>query len=361
MTPVRVREGLLAAGLVVVLAAGTAGAAARQVPPRHPLDGLAWLFVGAAVAVVLVRRRWPVGALLAGAAIVAGYFAAGYPYGPVIFVVCLLSYSLARRGGTRRTLWAIGLATVLLVPPLVRPAPVSTLLVEALVLLGAVLAWLGVPAWLAATVRLYRTHADDVAERAIADERLRLSREVHDVVAHSLSLITLQSGAALRVWDHSPQDAHAAVQAIRATSVDALRELRQTLAELRGEAPPRGIADVDGLVARLNGDALRVSLTVTGEARPLPSEADACAYRLVQESLTNVVRHAEAGAALVAVAYEPGGVGLAVEDDGAGAADGPGHGRGLQGMGERVAALGGTLSAGPRPGGGFAVRAWIPR
>ncbi|WP_432835296.1 sensor histidine kinase [Dactylosporangium sp. CA-092794] len=361
MTPVRVREGLLAAGLVVVLAAGTAGAAARQVPPRHPLDGWAWLLVGAAVAVVLVRRRWPVGALLAGAAIVAGYLAVGYPYGPVIFVVCLLSYSLARHAGTRRTVWAVGLATILLVPALVRPAPVSTLLVEAAVLLGAVLAWLGVPAWLAATVRLYRTHADDVADRALADERLRLSREVHDVVAHSLSLITLQSGAALRVWDHSPADAHAAVQAIRSTSVEALRELRQTLGELRGEVPPRGIGDVGGLVGRLDGEALRVTLTVTGPPRPLRPEADACAYRIVQESLTNVVRHAAAGSAAVTVAYEPGGVGLAVEDDGAGVADGPVPGRGLQGMGERVAELGGTLSAGPRPGGGFAVRAWIPQ
>ncbi|MFI5906507.1 sensor histidine kinase [Dactylosporangium sp. NPDC051541] len=352
--PGRVREGLLVGLLAVVVVGGTVAAVRRQVPPRHALDVTAWLLVAGAVGIVPLRRRWPVPALVGGAAIVALYLGRGYPYGPIVLVVCLLAYSLASRASGRRTVAGVVGAALLLVPAQLGAVDAG----EVLLFLGVALAWLGVPVWLAATVRLYRAHRVDAAARALADERLRLSRDVHDVVAHSLSVISLQSAAALRVWEQSPADAHAAVRSIRAASVEALRDLRQTLGELRGEASARGIADVGDLVARLDGDALRVSLRVTGEPRALPAAADACAYRLVQEALTNVVRHAAAGAAAVTVAYEAAGVRLAIEDDGAGA--GGEAGRGLLGMRERVAALGGTVSAAPRDGGGFAVRAWIP-
>jgi signal transduction histidine kinase len=421
----RLRECLLLGAFAVLLVAGSIAAVQRQVPPRRPLDVLAWLLIAAAFAAVVVRGRWPLGAMLAGALLVAGYLAAGYPYGPVIFVVCVLAYALAAHGPGRATVIGLAGGAAVLVVAQLQPAAPRRLAIEAGVLLVAVCAWLGVPAWIALTVRLWQAHLSDVVERRrqeeqtgleraerelaeeraeraqserdradertgreragreLADERLRLSREIHDVVAHSLSLISLQSGAALHVWRDRPDRAEAAVRTIRDTSVEALRELREAIDVLRGtregSLPERpGVDRIPALVARLDGDQQRVTLEVRGPRRELAAEVEACLYRVAQEALTNVVRHACATLAEVRLWYTEDGVSIEVVDDGRGPGpdgpdpgeDGPGlggdgrdrtpDGHGIRGMRERVAAVGGRVEVGTGPAGGFRVHAWVP-
>jgi signal transduction histidine kinase len=212
-----------------------------------------------------------------------------------------------------------------------------------------------------------RARAQEARSRA-DEERLRIARELHDVLAHNISMINVQSGVALHLLDQQPEQARTALTAINEASADALREVRSALSVLRGssEQPPRsptaGLDGVDELVARTNGAGLRVSLEIQGERRPLPASVDLAAFRIVQESLTNVVRHAGATTASVELTYGDDELTLRIEDDGHGdgTSPSPGAGSGVAGMRERAAALGGHLDAGPLPGHGFRVRARLP-
>ena len=210
------------------------------------------------------------------------------------------------------------------------------------------------------------------ARRRAGEERMRIARELHDVLAHNISLINVQAGVALHLMDEQPGQSRSALQAIKQASNDALGELRSVLDVLRqgDEAPPRapasGLAHLDSLVAGAGATGLEVRTRVEGTPRPLPAGTDLAAYRIVQESLTNVTRHAGPAGATVRIAYGEKDLTVQVDDDGNGlepplAADIPLRpGRGLVGMRERVAALGGDLTAGPRPGGGFRVLARLP-
>jgi len=220
--------------------------------------------------------------------------------------------------------------------------------------------------------------------RRVAEERVRIARELHDTVAHSMATITVQAGSALHVLDARPGEVRSALTAIRDTSKRALQEMRATLGILREGTEPEEAAGLDRLPALI--DAVRaagvpVVLEVRGRAARLGPHADHSAYRILQESLTNVLRHAGAGVrATVRISYDPAGVALEVVDDGAGVSgvqDGKergdlgasGHaaggswagGHGLGGMRERAESVGGTLTAGPRPGGGFVVSARLPK
>ncbi|MFI1283824.1 sensor histidine kinase [Streptomyces sp. NPDC020858] len=207
---------------------------------------------------------------------------------------------------------------------------------------------------------------------AVTAERLRIARELHDMVAHSVGVIAIQAGVGSRVIETQPAEARAALQAIEATSRETLSGLRRTLVALRqaqpdgphGQAPlgpAPGLADLDGLVATTADAGVLVDVRWEGRERQLPPEIDLSAYRIVQEALTNVVRHAETGHCRVTIGYGEQELTVEVVDDGRGTPDGARHtGFGLTGMRERVSLLHGRFSAGPRSGGGFRVEAALP-
>ncbi|MET9602179.1 sensor histidine kinase [Streptomyces sp. NPDC006459] len=214
--------------------------------------------------------------------------------------------------------------------------------------------------------------SQEVAE-AVTAERLRIARELHDMVAHSIGIIAIQAGVGSRVIRTQPAEAREALRAIEATSRETLSGLRRTLVSLRQAdrgataseqsplAPSPGLADVEQLAAATADAGVRVDVHRSGERRALPADIDLSAYRIVQEALTNVVRHAGTGRCRVAIDYGDEELSVEVVDDGRGAAgNGSTQGFGLVGMRERVGLLHGHLSAGPRPGGGFRVAARLP-
>ena len=221
------------------------------------------------------------------------------------------------------------------------------------------------------TAELQRAR-EELARRAVTEERLRLARELHDVVAHAMSVIAVQSGVGAHVAASRPEEVGKALAAIEATSRAALEELRRLLGVLRqadepqGDlAPVPGLADLEGLLAELAKAGLAVKLRVNGTRPPVPAGVDLSAYRIVQEALTNVVKHAGSARAQVVVGYGDQDIRVEVIDDGRAAvtwvSDGrAGTGHGLIGMRERVQAFGGDLEVGPRPGGGFRVAARLP-
>ncbi|MEU7062708.1 sensor histidine kinase [Streptomyces sp. NPDC046161] len=226
-------------------------------------------------------------------------------------------------------------------------------------------------------VRERREHAvalraQEVSEAVVA-ERLRIARELHDMVAHSIGIIAIQAGVGGRVIRTQPDEAQEALRAIEATSRDTLAGLRRTLMALRRSdpdaevsgraplAPSPGLADLDRLAAATADAGVSVDVHRTGEQRPLPADIDLSAYRIVQEALTNVVRHAGTGRCRVAIDYGDRELSVEIVDDGRGATEhGPAHGFGIVGMRERVALLHGRLTTGPRPEGGFRVAARLP-
>jgi signal transduction histidine kinase len=205
----------------------------------------------------------------------------------------------------------------------------------------------------------------------IQAERLRIARELHDVVAHSFAAIALHAGVAEHVKDDRPDQVGEALRAIKAVSGEAARELRAILGMLRrvddgqSAAATRGVGGLEALAATVASAGVPTRVAISGRPRPLLAAVDQAAYRIVQESLTNVLRHAAPSTASVRVAYEPHGLVVEVVDDGRAREGGdgggsPGSGHGIAGMRERALALGGTLEAGKRTGGGFRVRASLP-
>ncbi|MFT7838734.1 sensor histidine kinase [Saccharothrix sp. BKS2] len=230
-----------------------------------------------------------------------------------------------------------------------------------LVVLGAWALGEGTRRWAERAERLA-----DRAARAAADERVRIARELHDVVAHHMSVISLQAGVARYVLDTDLATARQAIETVGETSREALTELRRLLDVLRvdhggARAPQPGLAALDDLVERARGAGLAVEVRVSGEARDLPPGPDLCAYRVAQESLTNVLKHAGPASARVHLDYGERTFTLEVTDDGAGGpavASPTSHG--IRGMGERAELYGGVLTAGPLPAGGFGVVLRLP-
>jgi signal transduction histidine kinase len=250
-------------------------------------------------------------------------------------------------------------------------------------LLALVLAWtVGVTvrtrrayvAALEARNALLEREREDNARLAVALERGRIARELHDVVAHNVSVVVVQAGAAERLVETHPDRAREAMRDVATTGRQALEEMRRLLGVLRedepgnGMEPQPGVAELETLARRVSDAGLPVELSVQGEQRPLPASAALSAYRIVQEALTNTLRHAGPARARVILRYLPDALEIQVSDNGTGSAaaridpaqrtDGGGHG--LIGMRERVMLFGGELSAGPRPEGGYAVVARIP-
>jgi signal transduction histidine kinase len=382
----RADDVLLAAGVAVFGVVGTVGAAAEQ-PAARPLDAAAWALLLVASGALLARRRHPLAVLALTAAATVAWLAAAYPYGPAFLPLSLAVYTLATvTAGTRLPALAGGVAGLLVLLVALGVADGGAWRREELP--GVLLAWLallGVPLWVGVVARSRRERAAEQARRRADDERLRVARELHDVVSHSIAMINFRAGVALHVLDRRPEQAREALTAIRQASAGALQELRATLGVLRqpaggerSQASLPGLAQLEELVAGVAGPGPPVAVVVDGEPAELPPAVDLAAYRVVQESLTNVVRHAGAARATVRVAFGPADLVVEVTDDGAAPPADPsatrftgappwgspdpsgGGGHGIAGMRERVAALGGELQAGPGPRGGFRVRARLP-
>jgi signal transduction histidine kinase len=388
--PTRSWLGLVPPGwpsdVAVVLATGVLQVvltvlASHNLRGRLPLDALGFALLVAGPVALLGRRRWPVATLLVVAAVTVLFFALGYPFGPA-WLALLVALWTAIAGGRRLAAWLTAVVAVpafVLLASLFGRGDVPTI--------GGILPHLG---WLllvlvvaeAARIRrerlleAERTRAEEDRRRA-GEERLRIARELHDVLAHNISLINVQAGVALHLMDEQPEQSRSALAAIKQASNDALGELRSVLDILRQgaeapRAPTSGLDSLDGLVASAEAAGLAVRTRVEGTPRPLPAGVDLAAYRIVQEALTNVTRHAGPAAATVLVGYGDGELRVQVDDDGKGVGSASGRqgsdsdrqdrrsGNGIRGMRERAAALGGELDAGPRPGGGFRVSARLP-
>jgi signal transduction histidine kinase len=310
-----------------------------------------------------VRRKWPLPVL---AVVLTAQNVATIAhitlelYTPSAFAMYMAAVSLPKRRS--RLVIALSLATTMLAMFLGEPWP------DDLGLAAAVSVVLG-GAWaLGRSTRARRSHderaAAERASRAVAEERLRIARELHDVVAHSLSLITVKAGVANHVAATRPEEAQDALRVIEATSRTTLVEMRRLLGVLRSDSAPElapipGLDDLPGLVERASLAGVPVTLSVSGD--PLPDALGLTVYRIVQESVTNVVKHAAPARCEVSVDVGPSSVRVSVVDDGPGERVlAGGGGLGLIGMRERVAVYGGTFSAGPMGGGGFRVEAEVP-
>lgn len=209
-------------------------------------------------------------------------------------------------------------------------------------------------------------HERDVAHAAIIDERARIARELHDVVAHAISVIVLQARGGRRLLDTEPDQTRGALDAIEHTGRQALVEMRRLVGMLREDegaialAPHPGLAHLDGLLERVRAAGLPVDLQIDGTSTELPPGVDLSAFRIVQEALTNALKHAGPARVIVRLRYQPDALGIDITDDGVGAAMTRGDGHGLAGIRERVAVYGGNLDAGPGSEGGYEVRVHLP-
>jgi signal transduction histidine kinase len=347
----------------IAIAAGVAGFTVVVGQFVHDGEGASWGIVLPALAGVLLawRRRWPVAVLLGALALTLAYWLGGFPGGPV-WLPLIIAFFTAHLEGHRvasSVTLAVGWIAFAFVAPLARGNDITV--AGAAGLAG----WLLVLLAAAEVIRTRRVSRADAARRQAGEERLRIARELHDVLAHDISLINVQAGVALHLIDERPEQAREALAAIKHASKDALGELRSVLDALRADGPaPRtptaGLARLGEVVTGAAAAGLRVETSVEGEAEPLSAAVDLAAFRIVQEAVTNVIRHANTAHAAVRLSYGDDALEVEVCDEGRrGALNG--HGNGLAGMAERAAALGGTLDAGPRPEGGFRVHARLPR
>ncbi|WP_405402122.1 sensor histidine kinase [Streptomyces sp. NBC_01104] len=353
----RTRDDQLTAGLdlkvswPILLGAAVLVLAACRLLERRPLVAYALLLIGSAFGASLLGQadEFPLVQILAPD--VALYF-------------------IAAATNRRTSLYAAGMALVgLLIPLTVRLSQQGGTINTAgqlAVALTVLVAWL-----LGDSARQSRLHAEQVraqaATQAVTDERLRIARELHDAVAHTMGIVALQAGAARRVIDTQPARAKEAIGEVENASRETLAGLRRMLGALRetdsGEASvweAPGLDQLHRLAEATTAAGVRTILEWHGKRRPLPPDIDLSAYRIVQESVTNVVRHAGARECLVRIGYEEDELSLEVTDTGRGPAPGSDSGYGLVGMRERVALLHGDLSTGPRPGGGFRVAVRLP-
>lgn len=361
--------------ITVFVLGGSRFAAEQQVDDRAPLDTFARVLLVVAAGLLLWRGRYPVVVVFGTAAATMLYLGAGYPYGPV-FVTFAVGCFSAIVAGHRRAAWtALALlwtGHVLVAHWLYQWLPPSGDQAAVWGSEGVVAAW-GVA--IVALAELARTRREQwareraeqaqAARRRADEERLRIARELHDVLAHSISVINVQAGVGLALLDSDPEQARTALTTIKAASKEALGEVRQVLDTLRtpGDAPRAPAPGLDRL-PELVEQAASAGLTVTVEGQPpkLAPGTDLAAFRIVQEALTNVVRHSGSRHARVHLEHDDGTtLRLRIDDDGpATGADVGGSGNGLAGMRERAAALGGTIEAGPLPDGGFRVLAVLP-
>ncbi|MCA1690985.1 MAG: sensor histidine kinase [Actinobacteria bacterium] len=362
----------VAARVAALQLVGTFFASRGQVGERKAFDVVAFLLLAAGPAALVWRRRRPDLVVWAVVVTTVAYYVLDYPYGPAFVALVVALYS-AVTTGYRVAAWVAagaGYLSYLALDGQLGPEGAPSLTHA-----GAVAGWFLVVLVGSEVGKARRERAaeearskSEEARRRASEERLRIARELHDVVAHNISLINVQAGVALHLIDEQPNQARTALAAIKQASKEALGELRSVLDVLRQgddgapRAPAPGLDDLDDLVGRTRAAGLEVHVEVDGTPGPLGWGVELAAYRIVQEALTNVARHAGPAVATVRVTHGEGAVVVEVDDNGKGpGVAGPSEGgNGLSGMRERVAALGGRFEAGARPEGGFRVRAWLP-
>jgi signal transduction histidine kinase len=335
--------------------------------------GAALLLVVAACVVLAAKRRYPLTVLAISTGAVVTYSALGYVNGAVLLAPAIALYMVAQAVPVRQALLAAVVTLVALGAATIAANPFGALGGGALLIPALVAA----PVLAGIAIENGRAYLASIAEqdarRRVDEERLRIARELHDVVAHTMATINVQAGVAAHVLADNPGAVSDALQAIKRSSKDGLRELRAILDVLRqadgdGDAgeptqPTPGLADLDALIAGAASAGLPATLSLTGAPWPLPTAVDLAAYRIVQESLTNVMKHAGPATATVSLSYDDAALRIEVTDTGIGSAAWPltaGPGHGLIGMRERAASVGGSLEAGPRPEGGYRVAAVLP-
>jgi signal transduction histidine kinase len=354
---------------VAMVVVGVVGFALREPPPNEPPPALGYALVIMAAGSLAWRRRFPLIVLVVVAAAASTGSLLGY-WPEFVLLLWIAVYSAAANTDRDR------LTRVLV--------PVAVLTSVAIGLgergdrglnwvdvLSDLVVTFGVPLVLGRMTfnRRRRVLRDrELATReAVAAERAAIARELHDVVAHHMSVMVVQAGAARAVGESDPAAASDALRQIETSGRTGLAEMRRLLGILKadgdgdGRAPQPGLADLGELLDSMRATGLAVEAIVEGSPRPLPPGVDLSAYRIVQEALTNTLRHAGGASARVLVRYEPDALELEIADDGLGPPDGPStQGHGLIGMRERAQLFGGAFEAGPRPGGGFLVRARLP-
>jgi signal transduction histidine kinase len=360
---------------LVVLAVQLTGAAAffgsaHVFNPPHSLGALGWVLLAAGPLALVARRRHPVPVLWVTLAGTLPWSSAdGYAH-----ISFIIAFFAAATAGKRYWAWlalSFNFAWTAWLAPLVygyKSPPLN----DVLALTGWVLAVvIAAEAYRFRAERAAATRASRQVEqrRRQGEERLRVARDLHDVIGHNISLIHVQASMGLDLMDSQPEQARAALSAIKSASKDALEELRTMLMTLRRDddvaprSPAPGLDRLPELIELTTAAGLSVEVEVAGKAPPLPAAVQLAAYRIIQESLTNVARHAGRARVTVRVSYDDTSMRVEIDDDGkAPSGEGPaiGTGSGITGMRERAAALGGELSAGFRCGGGFRVSARLP-
>ncbi len=357
--------------VIVATLAGTIvlGLIRGGLPTPNALD---FILPAIACGALLLRHRYPVAVLIIVSVAVAFYYPFARVDGLLIVLNFLALYTAADRGHLIAAI-ATGAASLLGMglgeSGGVRHVDDSLFMMIA--------GWVVAAIAFGGVTRNRRAYLHEAERRALeaehgreeearlraSEERLRIARELHDVLGHNISMINVQASAALHGLKKRPEDAESALRTIKETSKETLRELRTTLGVLRQvdedapTAPADSLARVESLVA---GTGLEVRTELSGPLDGVPTEVDLAAARIIREALTNVSRHSGVGEARLTVTNESGHIVIRVEDDGPGATYTDGSGFGLRGMRERAAALGGTLEAGPRPEGGFRVVADLP-
>jgi signal transduction histidine kinase len=362
---------IVLAGAIALLAAGTI--ADLELTEHARLAVVLALLQTLPVAWI---RRWPLAVLVITGGSLVAHYAVGLPSTTGLLGPALASYGAAVSGPRRASPVVAGVLCL---------GTLGAALADGDAGAGEVFAIItafGAPWLVGARIRRTRERTAALeeravraeaereieAQRAVAHERARLARELHDIVSHAVSVIVVQAGAAGRLLDRAPDEVAPRLAAIEGAGREAMAELRRLLEVLRGDEdlaagslePQPGCAALPALVERFRDSGLPVRLTVAGEPYPLPASLDLSVYRIAQESLTNALRHARATEAVVMLRYAPAAVEIAVSDDGVGGATSPREGHGLIGIRERVAVFGGTVAAGPQPHGGFAVTASLP-
>jgi signal transduction histidine kinase len=376
-----VRDAAIAAALTVIAVAAAYGEA-HPPDPRAYFTGshhlphtpnAALLLVAAAGAVLAWRHLYPRTVLVCSTAAVVAYSLPGYVNGMALLLPAVAMATLATILPIRRSaVWAVAVTAILMAVTYVNnplggtnggfdliPANIAVALFAGIAIGNR-----------RAYMDSLRDRAERDASRRIDEERLRIARELHDVVAHTMATINVQASAAAQLLRDRPEQAAESLAAIRAASKDGLRELRAILNVLRQADEPTdptqpapGLTRLNALATGVRAAGLPVTVTVTGQPRKLPAVTDLAAFRIIQEALTNTVRHAGPACAAVSVCYGDSDLWVEVTDTGRGSVQGNGNGgtgHGLRGMRERAAAAGGTIEIGPPPAGGFRVAARFP-
>ncbi|MFB4310776.1 sensor histidine kinase [Actinomadura sp. GTD37] len=370
----RTADAVLAAGSFAVLGVLAIVSTHMGAPSRMPVYG--WTLMAVACGALYFRRRRPVAVAVVTFAACGLFYPLTEPDGPLVITFVIALYTAAAEGhlASAGVLAGVSIAASLVAD---RRDDINHLADAASFLLAG---WFVAVIAIGGVVRNRRAYLREAEERArvaergreaearrrAVEERLRIARELHDVLGHNISLINVQATAALHGLRREPERAEDALTAIKQASKDTLREMRATLGVLRqvDEAAPvtpaPGLARLDELTNGIAAAGLTIRTSVEGEPRALPAEADLAAYRIVQEALTNVARHSTASTAVVRIAYTDDGVAVSVEDDGTPTAATSADGSGIRGMRDRAESLGGTLEAAPGADGGFTVQAHLP-